>query len=152
MKNTMLLLFTFCFLSSYAQTDSAAAEQIIRQNIADFSKQLMAGNYDAVVDAYTEDAKIFPGRTDILQGSDAIRNYWTPPAERKSKLIYHKIMPEELKIMGNEAYDWGYYEGKTLREDGSESYWKGKYVIVWKETKPGVWKMYLDIWNSVPTE
>lgn len=133
-----------------AQNDTVEAEAIIRKNIVNFSKQLMAGNYDAVVDAYTKDAKIFPGGRDILHNSEAIRNYWTPPADRKSKLIYHKVTPEEIKILGNEAYDWGYYEGKTLMGDGTESSWRGKYVITWKEVEPKVWKIYLDIWNRVP--
>ena len=109
----------------------------------------MAADYDAVVGAYTEDAKIFPGGQDILHGSEAIRDFWTPPADRTSKLVYHHITPEEIKIMGAEAYDWGYYEGKTLKADGTEVPWKGKYVIVWKEVGPGNWKIYLDIWNRI---
>ena len=44
---------------------------------------------------------------------------------------------------------YGYYEGKSIGNDGNESSWKGKYVITWKEVEPDVWKMYLDIWNSV---
>jgi ketosteroid isomerase-like protein len=79
------------------------------------------------MDAYTPDAKIFPNGMDILQGSDAIRRYWTPPAERQSRTIYHHIMPEEIKILGDEAYDWGYYEGKTSNADGSETPWKGTF-------------------------
>ena len=105
MKNLFTLLFAFALTVGYSQDDPAKAEQIIRQNIAEFSKQLVAGNYDAVVDAYTEDAKIFPGRMDILAGGEAIRKYWTPPAEAKYKMIHHKIMPEEIKILGKEAYD-----------------------------------------------
>ncbi len=134
------------------ENNSKAAEAIILENIDNFSKALMAANYDAVVDAYTSDAKIFPGGRDILHGSEAIRNYWTPPADRKSKLIFHKVHPKEIKIIGKEAYDWGYYEGKTQMEDGSISSWKGKYIITWKEVEAGVWKIYLDIWNRVPND
>ncbi len=124
-------------------------EALIRANIKAFSQALMTQDYDFVVNAYTDDAKIFPNGTKILIGKTAIRKYWTPPAGSNRKTTYHKITPEEIKIIGSEAYDYGYYEGKSLGEDGKESSWKGKYVITWKEVEPNVWKMYLDIWNSV---
>lgn len=145
-----LLLTFFCQNLLAQAADEAKSLAIIRANIAAFSKNLVAGNYDAVVAAYTDDAKIFPNNMDILRGSEAIRTYWTPAPDRKSKTSHHLVTPEEIKIVGKEAYDWGYYEGKTLGEDGKETAWKGKYVIVWKETAPGVWKIYLDIWNRVP--
>ncbi len=150
MKFLPTLFFSFITLLAFSQKNETA-ETAIRRNIADFSKNLVAGNIDGLLAAYTDDAKIFPHGRDILQGHD-LRSYWTPPADRKSRTSYHRILPEEIKILGNEAYDWGYYEGKTLGEDGRETEWKGKYVIIWKEVEEGVWKIYLDIWNRVPLE
>lgn len=124
-------------------------EAIIRRNIALFSQAVMTGDYDAIVDAYTADAKIFPGNLDIMRGHDAIRAYWTPPADRQSRTIYHRIWPEEIRIEGSMAEDWGYYEGKTLQGDGKEVPWRGKYVITWREVRPDVWKIYLDMWSRV---
>lgn len=147
MKHLLIPILTFLSVTVFSQP----AETIIRQNIAEFSGNLVAGDIEALLGAYTSDAKIFPNGDDILQG-EALRNYWTPAADRKSRTSYHRIMPEEIKILGNEAYDWGYYEGKTLSADGTETYWKGKYVIIWKEVAPGNWKIYLDIWNRVPTK
>ncbi|MBL7774365.1 MAG: DUF4440 domain-containing protein, partial [Saprospiraceae bacterium] len=45
--------------------------------------------------------------------------------------------------------DWGYYEGRTRLADGSEQAWRGKYLIVWKQTEPDRWKIYLDAWSRV---
>lgn len=125
------------------------AELIIRQNIKDFSAALMRQDYDFVTNAYTTDAKIFPGNAKILEGHEKIRDYWIPEEGSKNKVLYHKISLEELKILGTEAYDYGYYEGKSTDVIGNERSWKGKYVIVWKEVAPDVWKMHLDIWNKV---
>ncbi len=124
-------------------------EAIIRKNIADFSANLMKGNYQAVVAAYTDDAKIFPPSLDILSGSEAISRYWTPSENAKSRIVYHKVTPSEITITGNTAYDWGYYEGTSENDKGERSNWRGKYVIVWKEVSPGDWKIYLDCWNRV---
>ena len=133
-----------------ANEQPADAGSIIRTAIADFSKNLVAGNFNAVVDAYCPDAKIFPPGLDILAGADSIRTYWTPRSGATSKIVYHKVLPEEISIAGNTAYDWGYYEGSSKNEAGEISNWRGKYVIVWKETTPGVWKIYLDCWNRTP--
>ena len=133
-----------------ATTDNIEKKKaIILKNIQAFSQALMTQDYDAVVNAYTDDAKIFPGGTKILAGKEAIRKYWTPPAGSQRKMTYHKITPEEITIIGKEAYDYGYYEGKSSNGEGQESSFKGKYVITWKEVERDVWKMYLDIWNSV---
>ncbi|MCB0566371.1 MAG: DUF4440 domain-containing protein [Phaeodactylibacter sp.] len=122
---------------------------IIHQNIDAFSRSLTEGDFDAVVAAYTTDAKLFPQRGDILRGEPAIRNYWTPPASRESRTVHHRIKPEEIVVQGDTAYDWGYYEGATRRGDGSLAYWEGKYVVVWKKVADGQWKIYLDSWNNL---
>jgi ketosteroid isomerase-like protein len=147
MKNTLLLLlFLPAFLLAQQTSDD---EAIIRKNLTVFSQAVMDGDYDAVVNTYTADAKIFPNDLEILSGENAIRDYWTPAENRSWKTTYHHLMPEEIKIIGDTAYDYGYYEGRSMNVAGEESYFKGKYVVVWKKESPGVWKIYLDIWNRV---
>ena len=118
----------------------------ILSNTKDFSNFVMNSDYESIGRAYTEDAKIFPNNTEILKGREAIIKYWTLPEGVQTK--YHKVNPEEIKILGNEAYDYGYYEGTTLRANGTESKWKGKYVIIWRKIDQQ-WKIYLDIWNRI---
>ncbi len=65
-----------------------------------------------------------------------------------SRLLHHQIKPEEINFIGNYAYNYGYYEGKTEHADGEIASFKGKYVVVWKKEEDN-WKMYLDIWNRV---
>lgn len=119
--------------------------EAIKSQIKKFSDFLMSDQRAEVVKMYTSDAKIFPERTDILQ-DDGLSNYWNPE-NRSWKTTYHKVTPIEIKVIGNEAYDYGYYEGSS--SNGEQlSNWKGKYVIVWKK-ESGIWKIYLDIWNSI---
>ena len=148
MKILTLISFLFLSCSIYSQSFQGNKEDIemILSNIKDFSNSVMNSDYQSIGMAYTIDAKIFPNNTDILQGRDTIIKYWTLPEGVQIK--YHKITPEEIKIMGNEAYDYGYYEGVTSRSDGTESSWKGKYVIIWKKINED-WKIYLDIWNRI---
>jgi ketosteroid isomerase-like protein len=135
-----------CIPAAYSQD---SAEQVIRQNITRFSESLVEGDYDALVNAYTSDGKLLPPGRDVLHHSSAIRSYWTPPGDRQSRTVYHHVTPEEIVVTGSTAYDWGYYEGRTRNADGTETPWKGKYVIIWKEISPGEWKIYVDIWNRM---
>ncbi len=111
-----------------------------------FSKAVMDGNIEEIMAGYTKDARIFPNNLKILSG-DELKNYWTP-RNNGYKTIHHKITPMEIKFFGNYAHDYGHYEGKTQRPDGTIGEWQGKYVVIWKKEE-GQWKMYLDIWNAI---
>lgn len=148
MKTLSLISLFFFSFAIHAQNFQGNQEDIdlILSNIKDFSSAVMNSEYQSIGHAYTDDAKIFPNNREIIKGREAIIGYWTLPKGVQTK--YHKITPEEIKIIGTEAYDYGYYEGITIRADGTESSWKGKYVIVWKKINQD-WKMYLDIWNGI---
>ena len=130
-------------LSAMSQNDEVIK---IKERVKLFSANLMEGKKREVVDMYTADAKIFPTNSEILEGKD-LSEYWNPSNPSNWKTTYHKVTPVEIKVNGNEAYDYGYYEG-TSSNGESESKWKGKYVIVWRKEE-GEWKIYLDIWNPI---
>lgn len=148
MKHTITLLLLFMTTISFAQKFTGNTEDIeqILNNTKNFSQYVMDSNYEMIIESYTKDAKIFPNNREILTGKEDILNYWTLPEGVST--MYHKLMPEEIKITGQEAYDYGYYEGKTKHANGNISSWKGKYVVIWRKEN-GTWKMYLDIWNTV---
>ena len=126
--------------------DQQAIEAKILENARAFSQAYMDADYKAMANAYTVDGKIFPGGSQIIEGRKLIEERWT--IRNGAKILKHVIHPEEVRIIGDYAYDYGYYEGQTQMSSGDISDWKGKYVIVWKK-EAADWKMYLDIWNSV---
>ena len=111
-----------------------------------FSKAYMEGDFETIANSYTEDAKIFPNNADIIAGREAIKKRWMLGSG--TKILHHEINPEEITFLGDHAYDYGYFQGKSENKDGSVSNWRGKYVVVWKK-EDGNWKMYLDIWNRI---
>lgn len=148
MKFLSFIFIALLSTSSFAQNYQGHQKDIdlILSNIEAFSGHVMNSDYQNIGMAYTKDAKIFPNNSDIIEGREAIIKYWVQPEGVETK--YHKITPEEIKIIGDEAYDYGYYEGVTLRADGTESSWRGKYVIIWRKADDD-WKIYLDIWNRI---
>jgi ketosteroid isomerase-like protein len=125
---------------------ASAEKEKILATAKNFSKAYMDGDLDAMVNAYTEDGKIFPDNTSIIEGSEALGKYWQLP--EGVTVLHHALQPKEINVIGKVAYDYGYYEGKTKNGDGNSNEWKGKYVVIWKKVGND-WKMYLDIWNSV---
>ncbi len=147
-NNIVVITFILSILRGNAQKLSGEPAELnkILNNISTFSKAIIASDYQSIASAYTVDGKLFPNNREIISGYDDIIDYWTLP--EGVQIVHHKVSPEEIKILGEEAYDYGYYEGKTQRADGTEISWRGKYVIVWKRINDE-WKMYLDIWNRI---
>ena len=143
-----LLLLVFSVQIASAQTYIGNENDIaqILDNTKAFSEYIKDSDYKMIGQSYTKDAKIFPNNRNILEGTEAILDYWKLPTG--VKILHHKVVSNEIKILGAEAYDYGTYEGTTQAANGEVSSWKGKYVIVWKKVD-GKWKMYLDIWNGI---
>ncbi len=127
-----------------AQTAAQDKAAILQQAKA-FSKAFMEKDTNKIMEIYTQDASIFPNRRKIISDREAIRKYWS--FNPKVKNLHHKLVPEKVEIVGNTAYDYGYYEG-TTQYNGKQNNFQGKYVVVWKKVQ-GTWKMHLDIWNRV---
>lgn len=150
MKKTFLLLLflsivTFPTLAQQYQGNQEDID-IILVNIDKFSSYYMNAAYERLANAYSSDAKVLPPGADIIEGRAAIKKRWVLP--EGVSVPHHKINPVEIKIIGNYAYDMGYYEGKTRRPDGDVVPWKGKYLIVWKK-EANDWKIYMDAWNRI---
>lgn len=120
-------------------------ERILNESRA-FSRAYMDADYDVMASTYTENGKIFPNNSPVIEGRAAIKKHWILP--EGTRVLDHQLLPEEINIIENIAYDWGYYKGETQANSGQISAFKGKYVVIWKKID-GNWKMYLDIWNRV---
>lgn len=123
--------------------DSAAIHELGRR----FSAAYLRGDAAAMAGLYTTDAVLFPERSEMITGLEAIRRYWTLRPGRR--ITRHVATPSRITVDGDHAYDYGVYE--IAGENAGESWGphRGKYVIVWRRAPAG-WRMQLDIWNSRP--
>ncbi|MEL6445718.1 MAG: DUF4440 domain-containing protein [Bacteroidota bacterium] len=145
----LVLAALLLLVSSAAVAQSSDDEAAIAEAAASFSNAFMRDDVDAMLALYTEDAVIFPERTHALQGTDALRAYWTLPPGRT--ITNHHITPTAVEVVGDTAYDHGTYtvSGTNDGQAWGPSY--GKYLIVWKRGTDGAWRMHLDMWNSAPS-
>ncbi|MDY7395439.1 nuclear transport factor 2 family protein [Aureibaculum sp. 2210JD6-5] len=142
----LLLLLT---VSVYGQEYVGKGEDItaILKVGKQFSKAYVDGDIAKLTSFYSEDGKIFPDKSDIIVGHEAIKKRWTLP--KHIQIVSHKATPKEINVIDGYAYDYGYYEGSSKNsKNNTTTNFKGKYVIVWKKENQD-WKMYLDMWNAL---
>ncbi len=143
-----LFLFTQLSFSQNYTGNKSDIDEILKK-VTLFSKHYVTGNHEEIANLYTKGAKLLPGGSEILHGRNNISNFWKRP--KSVKIFSHKITPEEIKVLGDYAYDYGYYEGVSLNNStNKKEHWKGKYTIIWKKVN-STWLMDVDIWNSVQT-
>lgn len=149
LKNLTFTAFAAaCVLSACQSQNSAARLQSDKQDIlaqsALFSQAYVANDDDTMMSVYADNAVIAPPQRHFITEQGDLKSYWTTPFART--VTAHKATPEEIIIDNNLAYDWGYYEGVGQR-DGTPQPFDGKYLIVWKRSDDGTWRMVQDMWN-----
>ena len=127
--------------------DSAARAAIVAAS-REFSARYERGDAAGMVALYTPDGVILPPGRAASSGPAALQAYWAlPPGYR---VLEHRVTADSIVVVGPVAYDWGVYRVRTQDPTGATDESHGKYVIVWRETAPGVWRMHVDMWNSGP--
>ncbi len=142
MKKIILIGLLIIPVQGIAQQEDADQ---IKKLAKKFSETYVSGDIDALTNMYTFDGKMFPGGKDIVEGRKAIKEQWT--MKEGWKVLEHKLEVLELKILGDHAYDYGYYSVVNQKPDGTKVSFKGKYVVVWRRNPNEGWQIYLDIWN-----
>ena len=114
------------------------------------SEAYMTGDIEALVAVYAEDGIAAPDGSEFIRGHDALFELWSLPEGRV--VTHHQATPVELKVHGDFAYDWGYYEGAVTQDGEARPPFRGKYLVVWQRDPDGVWRIVHDMWNSLPAE
>lgn len=111
------------------------------------SDAYVRGDYEALVSIYAPDGVAIAGKRDAVRSRDALLRLWTLPPGRR--VLRHAAVPVELTVDGDHAYEWGYYEGQTAQDGVPGQPFRGAYVIVWERGADGMWRMAVDMWNSL---
>ncbi|KYG82431.1 YybH family protein [Roseivirga echinicomitans] len=147
MKYTFLfaLISIFSACSSPVENIEQETKAILEASKA-FSQAYMDKDLEKQMTYYTDDIVNIPGNRPMLIGKEAVANYWRQSGN--AKVIAHKSTPSELEIIGNMAKDYGYYEGRSVR-DGDTTSFRGHYLITWKKGDDGQWRMSADMWAGL---
>ncbi|WP_420388120.1 YybH family protein [Roseivirga sp.] len=148
MKRILLsaLIIPFLYSCGTPSTDPEAEKAAIAVASKAFSQAYMDGNLEEQMSYYTDDIVIMSGSREMIRGKEEVTNYWRLPAS--VKVLEHASTPVELEVSGDMAKDFGYYEGKSVR-NGDTITFRGQYLITWRKEADGQWRMSADMWSAL---
>jgi uncharacterized protein (TIGR02246 family) len=121
----------------------AAIERVRNAHVA----ALNAGDADAWVGEFAEDAVQMPPHSPANLGKQAIRA-WSQGLLNLFRCQF-ALTVDEVRVAGEWAFERGRYTiALTPKGGGAPMYEAGKYITVYERHAESSWKMARDIWNS----
>jgi uncharacterized protein (TIGR02246 family) len=130
--------------AALSDTDLAA----IRTADSTFMAAANAGNVDAVVAVYANDAVLLPPNAPAQRGRNAIRTFWG--GLLKAYTLKFEVGSDTVEGRGDLAYTVGHYRFTAVPKDKANPGMadEGKFVEILKKQPDGSWKYAVDMYNS----
>lgn len=126
--------------------DVFMVREAIEETNAKLMEAMRLGDTAAAASLYTEDARLLPPQSEMIQGREGIETYWAGVVQMGLKDVILTVV--DVIAMGEMACEIGKYD-LTIQPEGQETIKdSGKYVVVWKQESDGNWKLHVDIWNT----
>ncbi|NIM59475.1 MAG: SgcJ/EcaC family oxidoreductase [Candidatus Aminicenantes bacterium] len=148
---SLIFVFLFCFIllccvpPPTEEMDVEKVRMAIEEANLKFGEAVRQGDATALAALYTNDATLLPPDSDMIQGKQGIEAFWSQGLQMGVKDAVLTIV--DVFGSGDLAYEIGKFT-LTIQPEGQEPIeQKGKYVVVWKKTADGSWKLHVDIFN-----
>ena len=116
----------------------------IRSSSLEFSKHMLARDFDALVQLYTDDVVFMPPNHPVVEGQDGLRKWF----DSFPKASAFSLSIRDIGGYGDVAYVWG-HATMTLHSEGGAGVEEAmKYVEVRKKQADGSWLLAVDLFNS----
>ena len=126
--------------------DMAQVRQSIEEANVKFGDAVRAGDAAALANLYAEDARLLPPNSEMIQGREGVEAFWAGGIQMGIKDVV--LTTADIMGMGDMVCEIG-KANVTIQPEGGEAMEDiAKYVVIWKKTADGAWKLYVDIWNS----
>lgn len=150
-KLLSLTLLLLVVLPAFAKDDAtkikAAVEDGYRQWIAAANKKDAA----ALTNLYDEDAVLLPPREEPVIGKAAIGEWYKKfVASPNAGPFTEAFNSNSFHVVGDIAIDTSDFDGDATMPDGKSMHFRGKNMVLWKKQKDGSWKIFRDMWDSIP--
>lgn len=148
-----ILVVGAAMLSSCAEPamDYAVEKERVMQTSRDWSATIAAGNYEAALDFWADDAIMMPPDFPVLEGKEAVREYVMGAAAIPGFSIRWEPQQAFISKSGDLAYLIEHNVIEMDGEDGQKIVTHGKAVTDWRRDTDGQWQNVVDMWNTSPT-
>lgn len=145
-----LLALTACSGSGDSmEAETSASRFELGQMNRDFAAALNAKDAKAAAALYTMDAVLIPPGESIVQGRDAIEEYWRGALELGG---VREVTVETMDALssGSLGYETGSFVLTADGPDGTPVIDKGRYIELLRREPDGTWRSSHGIWNASP--
>jgi ketosteroid isomerase-like protein len=152
-KSLVILFFLLTSISLFAQESGGTKEDLLAiEKLHKMDEEATKKNdFKTLRSLIDDDAVIMPDGQNIVRGKDEIDQSFEDmkSAMADYEVLQYKLKVEELKVLGNYAYEWGTIYG-TSRKKGSKDTFDTsyKFMRILKKEPNGDWKIYRSMWNS----
>lgn len=130
--------------------DVAAAEQTLMQRSRDWAATVAAGDMEAALNYWADDAVILAPGMPPIRGRDAIREYLAGTGNIPGFRITWEPLEAHVSSSGDLAYLLERNEISMTDSTGATITEHNKVVTVWARQEDGSWKNVVDAWNAAP--
>jgi ketosteroid isomerase-like protein len=127
--------------------DTAADVATIKASGATWDQSYNAGQADAIVALYADDAVLMPPGAPAAQGSAAMKAYLTADIAQ-SQAAGLSLATDTTPVTAGASGDLGWRSGTySVKDKAGATVETGKWLEAW-ERRSGKWLVIRDIWNS----
>lgn len=153
MRRTARILLVFlalpAFRPAFAEPPEADPNRARIERLGkEFADAYNRGDFPALARMYAEDAIVFPPESNPLKGRAEIETFWRGGPSLGIRSIQFDVL--DVESSGNFIVETGRANMNVQGAGPAQAVVSVKYVVVWKKQKDGSWKLYRDIWNSLP--
>ncbi|MFO8036943.1 MAG: nuclear transport factor 2 family protein [Anaerolineales bacterium] len=114
----------------------------------EYAAAVKAGDLDRWISVWTEDGIRMPPNASRSIGLEQIRTSLEFDL-RTFHFEEYTIQPDEIRILGNQAYAHGLYSATMIARVGGETIKvSGKFLTILTKQDDGFWKITVDCYNS----
>ena len=111
---------------------------------ADFRK----GDYAHMASFFAENATYMHSGRETIEGRHDIERYWKSAHEHG--VIDFRVVVDKVETLGSLAYEIGHATALIRNEsDAQETTDSVRYLVLWKRSEDGVWRILVDISNKM---
>lgn len=151
-KNIASLGIALLLLSNFAITHAQALTQETKEQLDKIgeimAKAALAGDYQALVKYYADDAVVMPDFQPALHGKEALSAHYEKNIEEGARIHSVTGTVAERWRCGEEIFERGTFgvAGSSYKSPQPVAYY-GSYFRIWQEESKGIYKIKLAIWN-----
>ena len=133
-------------VSAESEGSPSALPPELLETIDAFYASVEAGDVEARIALFADDAIMMPNHWTRLEGKDAISETFRASASAVFRIRDREVVSSEFS--GDLAYTVNAYSYTYHAKDGEAQWHKTKNIHIWRRDADGAWKLRIDIWNS----